>query len=84
MLKISLFSLRPWLKILPIEKIKTIQSDWDGDYRILAPILASFGITFQHLCPHTHNQNGKVERKHHHIIETTLTLLAQSSMPFKF
>ena len=43
------------------KKIKTFQFDWGGEYRSLAPILAYFGIAFQHPCPHTHNQNGKVE-----------------------
>jgi histone deacetylase 1/2 len=35
-------------------------------------------------CPHTHQQNGSVERKHRHIVETGLALLANSSMPVKF
>lgn len=35
-------------------------------------------------CPHTHHQNGKVERKHRHLVETGLTLIAQASMPLKF
>jgi histone deacetylase 1/2 len=35
-------------------------------------------------CPHTHQQNGAVERKHHHIVETGLTLLAHAAVPFCF
>jgi hypothetical protein len=37
-----------------------------------------------HSCPHTHQQNGFAERKHRHIVETDLTLLAHASMPFSF
>jgi histone deacetylase 1/2 len=33
-------------------------------------------------CPHTYQQNGVAERKHCHIIETGLTLLAHASVPF--
>ena len=33
---------------------------------------------------HTHQQNGSAERKHRHIVETGLALLAHSSMPLKF
>ena len=65
-------------------KIKIFQSDWGGEYRPLKTILANFGISFQHPCSHTHNQNGKIERKHRHITETALSLLAQSSMPFQY
>ena len=39
---------------------------------------------FRHPCPHTHQQNGKVERKHHSIVEIGLTLLDQTSMDLKF
>jgi hypothetical protein len=35
-------------------------------------------------CPHTHQQNGSAERKHRHIVETGLSLLAHASMPLKF
>lgn len=35
--------------------------------------LANIGIAFQHLCPHTHNQKGKIEHKHKHITKTTLS-----------
>jgi IS30 family transposase len=35
-------------------------------------------------CPHAHQQNGSAERKHHHIVEVDLALLADASMPLKF
>ena len=35
-------------------------------------------------CPHTHQQNGDAERKHLHLVETGLTLLAHASVPFRF
>lgn len=35
-------------------------------------------------CPHAHQQNGAAERKHRHIVEVGLSLLAQSSMPLKY
>ena len=34
--------------------------------------------------PYTYNQNGLVERKHRHISELGLTLLAQAKLPIKF
>jgi hypothetical protein len=34
--------------------------------------------------PHTHQQNGSAERKHRHIVETGLSLLAHASMLLKF
>ena len=42
------------------------------------------GITHRISCPHTHQQNGCVERKHRHIIESALALLAHSSLPTSF
>ena len=35
-------------------------------------------------CPHTQEQNGVAERKHHHIVENGLALLAKSSIPLKY
>ncbi|QHN88952.1 Retrovirus-related Pol polyprotein [Arachis hypogaea] len=36
------------------------------------------------LMPHVHQQNGAAERKHRHVVEMRLTLLAGASMPTKF
>jgi hypothetical protein len=36
------------------------------------------------LCPHAHQQNGAAERKHRHIIEVGLALLAHASIPLKY
>lgn len=46
--------------------------------------LLELGIHFQHPCPHIHSQNGRIERKHQHIVNTGLTLLAQANLPLKF
>ena len=35
-------------------------------------------------CPHTSQQNGIAERKHRHIVETGLALLAHSSLPVRY
>jgi histone deacetylase 1/2 len=35
-------------------------------------------------CPHTSQQNGVAERKHRHLVETGLALLAHSSLPLRF
>jgi hypothetical protein len=35
-------------------------------------------------CPYAHQQNRSVERKHHHIVEVGLSLLAHASMPLKY
>lgn len=42
------------------------------------------GISHHVSCSHAHQQNGSAERKHRHIVEVGLTLLAHSSMPLKF
>ena len=65
-------------------KIKSIQSDWGGEYRNLNKFFTSLGISHRLSCPHTHQQNGSIERKHRHIVETGLTLLASSSIPFSY
>ena len=65
-------------------KVRTVQSDWGGEFRSLSSVFSQLGIGFRHPCPYTHEQNGKVERKHRHIVEIGLTLLAQASLPLKF
>ena len=46
--------------------------------------LASFGIHHRYICAHTHQQNGNVERKHRHIVETGLSILAHVGLPLKY
>jgi histone deacetylase 1/2 len=61
-----------------------VQSDWGGEYRNLNTFFQKLGISHHVSCPHTHQQNGAAERKHRHIVETGLTLLAHASVPFRF
>jgi hypothetical protein len=61
-----------------------MQTDWEGEYQKLNPFFQRIGISHNVSCPHAHQQNGSAERKHRHIVEVGLTLLAQASMPLKF
>ena len=65
-------------------KIKAVQSDWGGEYRSFTKYLTSNGIIHRISCPYTHEQNGLAERKHRHIVEHGIALLAQASLPFKY
>ncbi|KAM6582045.1 hypothetical protein CsatB_009047 [Cannabis sativa] len=65
-------------------KIKALQSDWGGEFRAFTSLVESCGIIHRVSCPHSHEQNGVVERKHRHIVESGLTLLAHASMPLKY
>jgi histone deacetylase 1/2 len=65
-------------------KIITMQTDWGGEYEKLNSFFQKVGITHHVSCPHAHQQNGSAERKHRHIVEVGLALLANASMPLKF
>ncbi|KAJ6969913.1 hypothetical protein NC653_034466 [Populus alba x Populus x berolinensis] len=65
-------------------KIKSVQTDWGGEYRKLNKFFQTIGIHHRLICPHTHEQNGTVERRHRHIVETGLTLLGQCNAPLRF
>jgi histone deacetylase 1/2 len=65
-------------------KIIHVQMDWGGEYIKLNKFFSDIGIAHRVSCPHTHQQNGAAERKHRHIVETGLTLLAHASVPFRF
>jgi hypothetical protein len=64
--------------------IKAVQTDGGGEFIPLQRILTSSGISYRQTCPHTHHQNGSVERRHRHIVDTGLTLLSHSGVPFKY
>lgn len=66
-------------------KLKSIQTDWSGEFHKLTPFFSKMGSHQRVSCTHTHEQNGLVEWRHRHIVEMGLTLLAQySSSPKKF
>lgn len=66
--------------------INILWSDGGGEYTShqLQYFLFSHGITHQYSCPYTPEQNGVVERKHRHFIDTTRTLLHAKPFPFIF
>jgi transposase InsO family protein len=63
-------------------KIKQFQSDNGGEYTSIQfkQYLSQNGVFHRLTCPHTSQQNGIAERKHRHILEVGLTLLAQSGL----
>lgn len=65
-------------------KIRIIQSDWGGKYRRLSRYFHKTGISHRVTCPHTSQQNGIAERKHRHIVEMGIALLAHSHLPVRF
>jgi len=67
--------------------IKALRSDGGrGEFISLKfkSFLANNGIIHQITCPYTPAQNSVVERKHRHIVETTVALLQMASMPITF
>ncbi|KAK1424826.1 hypothetical protein QVD17_20164 [Tagetes erecta] len=65
-------------------KVKAVQMDWGGEFRSLSNFFSSLGVLHRLSCPHTSEQNGLVERRHRHVVETGLTLLSHSKVPRRF
>lgn len=65
-------------------KIKTIQTDNAKEFVVFNTFLLKHGIQHRFICPHTHEQNGAIERKHRHITDMGLSMLAAASLPVKF
>ncbi|KAG9458911.1 hypothetical protein H6P81_003419 [Aristolochia fimbriata] len=68
------------------KSIKIFRSDSGGEYvsHQFRALLKSHGTQHQLSCPYTPQQNGVVERKHRHILDTTRALLLSSSVPRVF
>ncbi|GAU51268.1 hypothetical protein TSUD_412550 [Trifolium subterraneum] len=66
------------------KKIKIIQCDGGGEYKAVQKVSIEAGIQFRMSCPYTSQQNGRAERKHRHVAELGLTLLAQAKMPLRY
>lgn len=66
--------------------IKSLRSDDGGEYtsKVFESYLALNGIFHQISCAYTPKQNGLVERKHRHLLETTITLISQASLTSQY
>ena len=66
--------------------IKTFRSDDGGEFTSneFKTCLSNHGIAHHISYPYTPQQNGVVERKHRHIIETAIALLSQASLSYSF
>ncbi|KAG8498559.1 hypothetical protein CXB51_004875 [Gossypium anomalum] len=58
--------------------------DWEGEFRSFPKVLSQLGVYHYLSCPYTSKQNGLVERKYQHLVDTGLTFLAQANMPMHF
>jgi histone deacetylase 1/2 len=65
-------------------KVISVQSDWRGEYEKLNSFFQRVGISHHVSCPHARQQNRSAERKHRHILEVGLALLANAAMPLNF
>ena len=67
-------------------KIKTFQLDNGGEYSKWAfqIVFINHGISFRSSFPSHPKQNGLAKQKHHHIVDTSLTLLARTHMSATF
>ena len=66
--------------------VKTIRSDNGGEFLStrFKTLLNSYGIIHHRSSPYTPQQNGIVERKHRHLLDTTRSLMFQASLPSPF
>jgi hypothetical protein len=73
---------KQWLNFFFNQSIKSFQTYGGGEFIALQKFLSTHGISHRKTCPHTHHQNGSVERKHRQIVDIGLALLAHSHVPF--
>lgn len=64
--------------------ILVVQTDSGRKFFPFHCLLQSFGILQRITCPYSHAPNGTIERQCRHIVETSLALLANASMPTKY
>ncbi|XP_056848842.1 uncharacterized protein LOC130498986 [Raphanus sativus] len=64
--------------------VQTVRSDNGTEFMCLSEFFQDKGIVHQTSCVDTPQQNGRVERKHRHILNVARALLFQSRLPVKF
>ncbi|XP_074284145.1 uncharacterized protein LOC141608700 [Silene latifolia] len=66
------------------KQVKVVRSDNGTEFNFMADYFLQQGIQFQTSCVGTPQQNGRVERKHRHILNVARALLFQGQLPKKF
>lgn len=64
--------------------IKNFQSDNGGKNKKIQRLCLTMGIGYHFSCTYTSTQNGRVERKHKHVVEIGFTLLAQANISLNY
>jgi hypothetical protein len=66
--------------------VKIVQSDGGGEFinTVLQNHFAAYGIIHRLSYPGTPEQNSFAERRHRHVVDTGLTLMAYTSIPTKY
>lgn len=64
--------------------IKFFQFYFGGEFQPFTKFIKELGLTHRLTCPHTSHQNETMQRKHIHIVEMRLTLLAHSFIPLTY
>ena len=64
--------------------VKTIRSDNGTEFMCLTSFFREKGIIHETSCVGTPQQNGRVERKHRHILNVARALRFQASLPLEF
>ncbi|WVZ25460.1 hypothetical protein V8G54_004004 [Vigna mungo] len=66
------------------KKVKVFRSDNGTEFLCMKNYFSEQGIIFQTSCVHTPQQNGRVERKHRHILNIARALRFQGNLPIDF
>ncbi|CAH9056431.1 unnamed protein product [Cuscuta europaea] len=66
------------------KNVKVVRSDNGKEFVGLQEYFRNSGIIFQTSCVYTPQQNGRVERKHRHILEMARTLRFHANLPINF
>ena len=66
------------------KSVKVVRSDNGTEFTCLAQYFRENGVVHQTSCVGTPQQNGRVERKHIHILNVSRALLFQAGLPVKF
>ena len=66
------------------KQVKTVRSDNGTEFTCLGNFFRKHGILHETSCIHTPQQNGRVERKHRHILNVAHALRFQANLPIEF